>query len=98
GTAGTATEYSETQWLELLSKAYAIEGIVTGHRRIMDEYDPQRQRKLIMDEWGAWHPVEAGKPQSGLYQQNTMRDACVAALVTNVAEMFHSPIAMACLP
>jgi alpha-L-arabinofuranosidase len=87
GTAGTATEYTETQWLELLSKAYAIEGIVTGHRQIMDEYDPSRKRKLILDEWGAWHPVEEGKPQGGLYQQNTIRDACVAALSLDV---FHN--------
>jgi alpha-N-arabinofuranosidase len=87
GKAGTATEYTESQWLELLSKAYAMEGIVTGHRRIMDEYDPQRKRKLIVDEWGTWHPVEEGKPGSGLYQQNTIRDACVAALTLDV---FHN--------
>ncbi len=87
GTAGTALDYTETQWLELLSKACAVEGIVTGHRSIMDEYDPQRKMKLILDEWGSWHPVEHGKPESGLYQQNTIRDACVAALTLNV---FHN--------
>jgi alpha-N-arabinofuranosidase len=95
GTAGTATEYTETQWLELLSKAYAIEGIVTGHRRIMDEYDPKRKRKLILDEWGTWHPVEKGKPESGLYQQNTIRDACVAALSLDVFHNNADKLAMA---
>ncbi|HZR43066.1 MAG TPA: alpha-L-arabinofuranosidase C-terminal domain-containing protein [Ktedonobacteraceae bacterium] len=85
--AGTATEYTDSQWLELLSKAYAMEGIVTGHRRIMDESDPQRKNKLIVDEWGAWHPVEPGKPRSGLYQQSTIRDACVAALTLDI---FHN--------
>jgi alpha-L-arabinofuranosidase len=87
GTAGTATEYTEAQWLELLAKARAVEGIVTGHRTIMDEFDPERKIKLLLDEWGAWHPVEAGKPRSGLYQQNTIRDACVAALSLDV---FHN--------
>jgi alpha-L-arabinofuranosidase len=87
GTAGTATEYTEEQWLELLSKASAIEGIITGHRAIMDEYDPQRKVKMIYDEWGAWHPVEKGKPLGGLYQQNTIRDACVAALTLDI---FHN--------
>jgi alpha-N-arabinofuranosidase len=86
-TAGTATEYSDDQWLELLSKAAAMEGIVTGHRAIMDEYDPERKIKLIYDEWGAWHPVEKGKPPLGLYQQNTIRDACVAALTLDI---FHN--------
>lgn len=87
GTAGTATEYTDDQWLELLAKAYAVEGIITGTRALMDEHDPERKIPLLLDEWGAWHPVEAGKPKGGLYQQNTMRDACVAALSLDV---FHN--------
>ncbi|HEX5322621.1 MAG TPA: alpha-L-arabinofuranosidase C-terminal domain-containing protein, partial [Capsulimonadaceae bacterium] len=53
----------------------------------MDEYDPERKIKLIYDEWGAWHPVEKGKPVGGLYQQNSIRDACVAALTLDI---FHN--------
>ena len=87
GTAGTATEYTEAQWLELLAKAAAMEGLVIGHRALMDEFDPERKIGLIFDEWGAWHPVEPGKPRGGLYQQNTIRDACVAALTLDV---FHN--------
>ncbi len=87
GAAGTATEYTESQWLELLAKATAIEGIVTGHRAIMDDFDPERKIHLYLDEWGAWHPVEKGKPRGGLYQQNTIRDACVAGLSLDV---FHN--------
>jgi alpha-N-arabinofuranosidase len=87
GTAGTATQYTDGQWLELLSRAYAIEGVITGTRALMDEHDPEHRIKLLMDEWGAWHPVEEGKPPRGLYQQNTQRDACVAALSLDV---FHN--------
>jgi len=87
GTAGTATEFDESQWLELLTKAIAVEGIITGHRQLMDEFDPDRRIDLILDEWGAWHPVETGKPRGGLYQQNTMRDALVAALSLDI---FHN--------
>jgi alpha-L-arabinofuranosidase len=87
GTAGTATEYTTDQWYELLAKAAAIEGIVAGHRQLMDEVDPDRRIGLILDEWGTWHPVEEGKPASGLYQQNTMRDALVAGLSLDV---FHN--------
>src|SRR5581483_7384962 len=87
GTAGTATEYSEEQWLELLARAYALEGVIAGCRAIMDQYDPERRIRLLFDEWGAWHPVEKGKPSGGLYQQNTIRDACVAALSLDV---FHN--------
>jgi alpha-N-arabinofuranosidase len=53
----------------------------------MDEYDPERKIKMIYDEWGTWHPVEPGKPRGGLYQQNTIRDACVAALTLDI---FHN--------
>ncbi len=84
GTAGTATVYDNKQWLELLSKAYAVEGLIQGHRAIMDEYDPDHKIDLILDEWGTWHPVEEGKPHSGLFQQNTMRDALVAAIHLDV--------------
>jgi alpha-N-arabinofuranosidase len=91
GTAGTATVYTEDQWLELLCKAAAMEGIITSHRAIMDEFDPNRNVNLIVDEWGTWHPVEEGKPSSGLYQQNTIRDACVAALSLDI---FHNHAGM----
>ena len=64
-----------------------MEGMVIGHRAVMDEFDPERKIGLIFDEWGAWHPVEPGKPRGGLYQQNTVRDACVAALTLDV---FHN--------
>ncbi|HTE21363.1 MAG TPA: alpha-L-arabinofuranosidase C-terminal domain-containing protein, partial [Armatimonadota bacterium] len=87
GTAGSATNYTDAQWLELLAKAYAIEGVISGCRSLMDEYDPERRIRLLFDEWGAWHPVEEGKPTRGLYQQNTMRDACVAALTM---DLFHN--------
>ena len=87
GTAGTATEYTSDQWLELLARAAAVEGVITGCRQIMDEYDPERRIPLLLDEWGAWHPVEKGKQPRGLYQQNTIRDACVAALSLDI---FHN--------
>ncbi len=86
GTAGSATHFTDSQWLELLARASAIEGVITGTRQLMDEWDPKRRIKLLMDEWGTWHPVESGKPPRGLYQQNTMRDACVAALTLDT---FH---------
>jgi alpha-N-arabinofuranosidase len=95
GTAGTATQYSDEQWLELLAKAAAIDGLIRGHRQIMDEYDSDRRIKLFFDEWGAWHPVEEGKPKGGLYQQNTMRDACIAAITLNTFHNHADKVAMA---
>jgi len=95
GTAGTATEYTEGEWLHLLARGTAIEGILTGHRAIMDRFDPERKIKLLLDEWGTWHPVETGKPSGGLYQQGTIRDACVAALTLDIFNNHADKIYMA---
>lgn len=95
GTAGTATEYTEQQWLELLTRAVAIENVLNGHRTIMDRFDPDRKIKLFCDEWGAWHPVEVGKPTGGLYQQSTIRDACVAAVSLDAFHRMADKLVMA---
>lgn len=87
GSAGTATEYTTEQWTELLCKAKAIEGILVGHRTVMDELDPEQKIHLIIDEWGAWHPADPNNPSwAVLRQQNTIRDALVAALSLDI---FH---------
>ncbi|MAE60890.1 MAG: alpha-N-arabinofuranosidase [Planctomycetaceae bacterium] len=87
GTAGEAAQYSDAQWLELLAKARAIEGLICGHRQIMDDYDPQRRIHFIIDEWGTWHDGEDSDPLYMLYRQNTMRDALACALTLDV---FHN--------
>lgn len=37
-----------------------------------------------MDEWGTWYATEPGTNPRFLYQQNTLRDAIVAALTFNI--------------
>ena len=46
----------------------------------MDEFDPQRQIGLVIDEWGTWHLPTPGRDPQRLWQQNTLRDALVAAI------------------
>jgi len=84
GTAGTATEYTDAQWYELLERALRIEPMLVKHRAIMDGFDPDRRIGLIVDEWGTWHPVMPGTHPRFLRQQNTIRDALVAALTLDV--------------
>jgi alpha-N-arabinofuranosidase len=59
----------------------------------MDEYDPKKKVGLVVDEWGTWFDVEPGTNPGFLYQQNTLRDALVAALHFNIfnnyAERVH---------
>jgi alpha-N-arabinofuranosidase len=50
----------------------------------MDRYDPQKRVGLIPDEWGIWTSVEPGTNPGFLYQQNSLRDAILAAINLNI--------------
>ena len=63
-----------------------MDELVARHSAIMDKYDPQKRIGLIVDEWGNWFDVEPGTNPGFLYQQNTLRDAMVAAVNLNI---FH---------
>ena len=95
GTAGTATQYSEEQWYQLIARGLEMEPLVVQQRAAMDAYDPQRQIGLIVDEWGTWHPVETGTNPAFLYQQNTLRDALVAATTLDIFNRHADKVVMA---
>ena len=59
----------------------------------MDQYDPQHKVGLMVDEWGTWWDQEPGS-HSALYQQNTMRDAFVAALTLNIFNKYTERVKM----
>jgi alpha-N-arabinofuranosidase len=80
GTAGTATQFNTDQWYELIHRAAGIEKLILEQRMIMDEFDPHRLIGLIIDEWGTWHPPTPHRVPQHLWQQNTLRDALVAAI------------------
>ncbi len=61
----------------------------------MDRYDPDRRVGLMVDEWGTWFDEEPGSVPGHLYQQNTMRDAVVAALTLNIFHRYPERIHMA---
>lgn len=81
---GSATDFDDELYLETLKKALHIGELIEKHSAIMDRYDPERRVGMIVDEWGCWHNVEPGTNPGFLYQQNTMRDAMVAALSLNI--------------
>ena len=81
---GSATGFTTEDYYKTLVRASRMEELVTRHSQIMDRYDPEHRVGLIVDEWGAWYDVEPGTNPGFLYQQNTMRDAMVAAITLNV--------------
>jgi len=65
------------------------------HGTIMDKYDPNKRVKLIVDEWGTWYDVEPNTNPGFLYQQNTLRDAFVAAITLNTFNKHADRVHMA---
>ncbi len=81
---GSATNFDETEWFATLSKTLQMDELITKHSAIMNKYDSTKRIGLIVDEWGNWFDVEPGTNPGFLYQQNSLRDAIVAAVNFNI--------------
>lgn len=92
---GSATGFNEHEWYLCLNKTLKMDEIVTRHIEVMDKYDPEHRIALIVDEWGTWFDVEPGTNPGFLYQQNTMRDALVAAINLNIFNKHCDRVRMA---
>ena len=92
---GSATGFDEDAWHSTFVQALRIDEIIARHAAIMDEHDPDRRVGLVVDEWGTWYDAEPGHNPSFLYQQNTLRDALVAAVHLNVFHRHAARVTMA---
>lgn len=92
---GSATNFTEKEYYATIFQTLKIEEIIQEHLKIMEQYDPDHTIDLIVDEWGTWYDVEPGTNPGFLYQQNTMRDAIVAALNLNIFNKHSDRISMA---
>ncbi|NBC36956.1 alpha-N-arabinofuranosidase [Novosphingobium sp. FSY-8] len=82
-----ATGFPDAHWNEILFQAARMEDILKAHIAVMDKADPKKRIGLYVDEWGTWYATEKGTEPGHLYQQNTLRDALVAAITLNI---FHA--------
>ena len=76
---GSATDFTDSEYYKTLKKTMYMETLITKHLEVMSMNDPEHKIGLIVDEWGTWYNVEEGTNPGFLYQQNTMRDAVLAA-------------------
>jgi len=95
GDKGNATGFGEKEWFETLNQTMKMETLVTRHSTIMDKYDPKKRVGLMVDEWGNWYNVEEGTNPGFLYQQNSLRDAMVAAVNLNIFNNHADRVKMA---
>lgn len=94
GSKGSATQFNKEDYYWTMGKCLEIEDVMKKHIDIMDKYDPAKRVGLMVDEWGTWWDVEPGTIPGHLYQQNTMRDAFVAALTLNVFHKYTERVKM----
>jgi alpha-N-arabinofuranosidase len=94
---GPATGFSEAQWANELTLALKMEGYVSKVSAVMDKYDPDKKVGLYVDEWGSWYDQEPGSHPGFLYQQNSLRDAEVAALSLNIFQRHTDRVKLAAI-
>ena len=76
----SALDFDAAAYFDTIRSAWRTDELLTRHGNVMDVYDPKKRIGLVMDEWGTWFSVEPGTNPGFLFQQNTMRDALVAAV------------------
>lgn len=92
---GSATIFDDDEYYKLMATVNITDELLTRHTEIMNRYDPKGEVDLILDEWGTWYDVEEGTNPGFLYQQNTMRDAMVAAISLNIFNRHSKRLKMA---
>jgi alpha-N-arabinofuranosidase len=95
GRKGSSTDFGEDQWFSTLRNTLRMDELIAMHSAIMDEYDPGKRVGMIVDEWGTWYDPLPGSPGGFLQQQNTLRDAIVAALNFNIFHKHADRVTMA---
>jgi alpha-N-arabinofuranosidase len=92
---GPATGFGESQWISTMVNALKISDYIKQNIAIMNKYDPQKKVGFFVDEWGTWYDPTPGRNPGFLWQQNTVRDAVVAAATLNIFESHADRVRMA---
>lgn len=92
---GWATGFTEAQYFKGLKQALFMDELIKKHSAIMDKYDPAKKIWLVVDEWGISLNEEPGTNPYFHYQQNSLRDALIAASTLNIFNNHCDRIKMA---
>ena len=87
--------FGETEYSQILKSTLEMEDLISKQSAIMDKYDPQKKVALVVDEWGAWYAPLPGSNPGFLVQQNSLRDAILAALNLNIFARHADRVRMA---
>lgn len=87
--------FGETEYGQVLKSTLEMDSLITKHSAIMDKYDPEKKVALVVDEWGGWYAPLPGSNPGFLVQQNSLRDAILAALNFNIFARHADRVRMA---
>jgi alpha-N-arabinofuranosidase len=90
-----ATGFGEAEYARFIKETLGMDTLIRKHSAIMDRYDPQKKVALVVDEWGSWLAPTPGTDPGFLMQQNSQRDAIVAALNLNIFAKHAARVRMA---
>jgi alpha-N-arabinofuranosidase len=87
--------FGETEYAQILKSTLEMNDLVEKHSAIMGKYDPEKKVALVVDEWGGWYAPLPGSTPGFLVQQNSLRDAVLAALNLNIFARHADRVRMA---
>ena len=97
----TATGFDEGGWIRTLANTLRIDGFIARQDELLSEFEaarpggrPRVKTGLYVDEWGTWYRPEPGSNPGFLVQQNTLRDALVAAANFNIFHKYADRVRM----
>jgi alpha-N-arabinofuranosidase len=77
---GQATGFPESEWISALSQTMRVDGHLAAQEAVLEKNDPDGKIGIYLDEWGTWYDPKEGFEPGFLYQQNSIRDALIAAV------------------
>ena len=81
---GPSLGFGEDEYAKAIKATLQMKDWIARQSAIMDKYDPDKKVGLYVDEWGIWTDPDPGTNPGFLKQQNTLRDAVIAALNLNL--------------
>ena len=92
---GDSVNFDKDEYYNTIQHTWFIERILKDQEGIMQRYDNDRKIGLIVDEWGIWADGIEGTNPGFLDQQNSMRDAVLAAINLNLFNTHSARVKMA---
>ena len=87
--------FGNPEYAQVLHSTLEMDSLINRHSAIMDKYDPEKKVALVVDEWGGWYAPLPGSNPGFLVQQNSLRDAILAALNLNIFARHADRVRMA---